>query len=353
MKRDWETIDVRTLHFKNLDLELVKALSELKKRILLQKISKKSLNSEIKPFVTNLESRNESKSVICYLDDIRSKYQNCRSVAISKLRSLSNPKFMLKQIPRFKKNIHSVSARANMIIRKSNYITYSSEKTKEVFEALLYVSIKQRDEPGSTYETISFLGCQMLTEMLNQIPCLKHKLYNNHASLKTPTYLWVEDYLFIDTRKIKEDIKKTIKKILKKLKDDNVFYLHNVSDGLKWKAMETTRFKDINVRIGSSPWGLLYHWKECEHFVNISYLRMLHKQDYPTLQSSYPLIIHRIEIPMRKCYVCLTKYANRILFYDKEALENPSDLCEDCYRRLHYDQDGTSLFNDYLVFPGL
>ena len=40
-------------------------------------------------------------------------------------------------------------------------------------------------------------------------------------------------------------------------------------------------------------------------------------------------------------------------YNDREALQNRMYFCEDCFRRLHYDQAGRVLFSDFRVFPYL
>merc|ERR1712170_53485 len=86
------------------------------------------------------------------------------------------------------------------------------------------------------------------------------------------------------------------------------------------------------------------------HLVHFKFMVVESKKLYffESKISNFSQCIEKSKNALRCLYV---KQAKRITFYDKEALFNKMIFCEDCYRRLHYDKNGKTLYKDYLVFP--
>ena len=127
----------------------------------------------------------------------------------------------------------------------------------------------------------------------------------------------------------------------------NKRYTHK-SFGVFTKAdMDQTLFRDLCVRL-NFPYFYV-HQGNCEHILMFKEIRLLHSQDTQNL-NEYPLQIYQNRTRKRKCHVCELFPAKYATIGDKLASENPCFFCERCYERLHYDNKGNLLYEDFEVY---
>jgi hypothetical protein len=116
-----------------------------------------------------------------------------------------------------------------------------------------------------------------------------------------------------------------------------ITWLRNKNSGTNYNAlsMETTRFRDLNLKIGAQY--LYCHAGDCEHVLIVENVRGYS----PTIDNydSFPVLVYQNKIRRLKCSVC--KYLpGRIVTTNDEAIcENTCLFCEVCFKLLHPDDE--------------
>lgn len=107
---------------------------------------------------------------------------------------------------------------------------------------------------------------------------------------------------------------------------------HDIKD-FKTDKMETTKFLDIEFRMGASY--VYQHFGNCEHVFTISNLCLLstahslHRENYPHLyRISHKRYTH--------CNLCGRNEAAFIVRKSQQHIHDPSYLCTHCFRSYHY-----------------
>lgn len=108
------------------------------------------------------------------------------------------------------------------------------------------------------------------------------------------------------------------------------------------------RFEDLTIRLGA--YYLYRHQGDCDHVLMFTDMRMLHDNDERSL-AAYPLLTFKIKSRRKKCGVCDLHLAAYVTYNDKLAAHSPFYFCRLCYKPLHYDKDGTLLYDDFQVYP--
>lgn len=77
--------------------------------------------------------------------------------------------------------------------------------------------------------------------------------------------------------------------------------------------------------------------------------RMLHPTDCQHL-GDYPQLVYKHRERMRKCNVCEIFGPTWVTRNDDLATRSPCYFCEDCFKKLHYSQDGKKVC-DFEAYP--
>ncbi|KAL4449459.1 hypothetical protein ABPG77_007103 [Micractinium sp. CCAP 211/92] len=116
--------------------------------------------------------------------------------------------------------------------------------------------------------------------------------------------------------------------------------------------MQDASFESLWLRLGSGAGYLYCHQGGCEHLLTFQDVRIFDPSCDPPLRQHYPF---RLTAPqhtiIRDCEVCGTRAAKRVTYDDRAAPHTPFFWCEDCFRLMHYDEQGSALYTDFRVFP--
>ncbi|KAF6145959.1 hypothetical protein GIB67_033318 [Kingdonia uniflora] len=212
------------------------------------------------------------------------------------------------------------------------------------------------------------LGMQTLAELKDQIYCLTDQLMQKAGKDDSSGYFFIEDTFCNDVRDPSPiDYSRPILDWLQKSKDEALEKWECILSGelqQKQKAalgnatkahlphfksyrMHEIRFRDLPFRLGA---GYLYcHQGDCKHIFVIRDMRLIHPEDVQN-RAAYPLLTFQIKLRHRKCSVCNIYRATKVTVDDKWAQENPCYFCDNCYYLLHYNEDGSLLYDDFTVF---
>ncbi|KAK9867327.1 hypothetical protein WJX84_011559 [Apatococcus fuscideae] len=122
------------------------------------------------------------------------------------------------------------------------------------------------------------------------------------------------------------------------------------------RDMATTRFQDLDLRIGPRAGYIFCHQGSCEHLVVVRDIRRIHPLDGgdPRFMGSYPYLTGQDEPAKRNCEICGKKHGVCITHDDMIAPHNPCIWCQECYEMLHFvseDDDRKVLGASHKVFP--
>lgn len=230
--------------------------------------------------------------------------------------------------------------------REVNYFTphmqqVDGEEPVNPEEAILSVSFYHPQKNVKTQEYL-VLGSQCLTELKDKIYCLSDEVFAETTSKSG--FFFIEKTFYDDTRS--HDAIIYSRNILEWVNSNNRFSEPGLGIYCS-KKMEDTTFEDLSLRIGM-PY-LYCHRGNCEHIMVFTDVRLMHNLDNHN-KRAYPLQTFQNKIRKKKCRVCDIYPARWVTIDDKLAPENPCFFCEQCYKPLHYKQDGTLLYNDFKVF---
>jgi hypothetical protein len=112
-------------------------------------------------------------------------------------------------------------------------------------------------------------------------------------------------------------------------------------------AMETTRFRDLKLNLGTQY--LYCHKGVCEHVMLVESVRTYHaKSDN---YDSFPVQCFQSKIRRRKCFIC-KYYIGRVVTTEDEAVtENPCLYCDMCFSLLHPESEGEVPKKPYVRHP--
>lgn len=228
----------------------------------------------------------------------------------------------------------------------------------------IYHSIKK------TIKTQEFLvlGNQTLAELRDQIFCSTDQLMEKEKQSDPSGYFLIEDVFCNDLRDpdavdysepIFDWIRNSKKEALEKWdwilsgplqpKEKALFGDTKTSHLPNFKAvdMHKVRFCDLSFRLGA---GYIYcHQGDCKHFMVLRDMRLIHPEDEQN-RAAYPVLMFQLKTRFEKCSVCRIYRATKVTVEDKWAPENPSYFCDNCYHLLHYNEDGSLLYEDYAVY---
>jgi hypothetical protein len=150
---------------------------------------------------------------------------------------------------------------------------------------------------------------------------------------------WLEEPVPVSMTEHKHRSRVKPRKVLFGAKDDGPCHIH---------PMNAVRFDQLSMKVGVRC--LYVHRGNCEHYVYLCDVRTAHTLlDGDAAQ--YPRVVFQAREDRRKCSVCDLCTAAYVCIDDKLADRNPLYTCEHCYHMLHYDANGSLLYNDFQVLP--
>jgi hypothetical protein len=257
-----------------------------------------------------------------------------------RLKATYSLKSILEPDSEYKSNILKNRDFENQILMNSFKRSFSTVRIKHRFEVVVQIIVYQNNKPDSIFGKFLFLGSQTLKELKNCITCSNILSKHFKSSLQNPTYIFFGESIYMDScgNNLDRQIHRTIKSIFNNKK-------------VLFQSLETTTFEDLVIKFDRETIGLMWHSNDCVHYVSISNLWMTYLTEKLPSKALYPKSLLKSILIKPLCGVCMSEPAKRVTFYDKEALCNQMSFCEDCYRRLHYDEKGKTLYKDFLVFP--
>mmetsp|Transcript_21596 Transcript_21596/g.88069 ORF Transcript_21596/g.88069 Transcript_21596/m.88069 type:complete len:368 (-) Transcript_21596:1246-2349(-) len=114
---------------------------------------------------------------------------------------------------------------------------------------------------------------------------------------------------------------------------------------LSIEDMSSTTFDRLRLRLGF-PY-IYVHRQNCEHLI---VFRDLYSRSFGLKgPESFPMTVYQLPGRTRKCTVCLSRQATKLVLEDPLAEESPAFFCEDCFRELHRGQPQAGS-SDVLVY---
>jgi len=228
-----------------------------------------------------------------------------------------------------------------------NYISPFEETPARTFvsvdkyEVVLSVAFYHARKNSKIQEYL-VVGCQPLTFLRDRLYCLSDHILDGQDY--PSGFFFIEGVFYNDMRDPNaKDYSKPVIDWINKPQNKSP-YCGIVSA----KNMHTESFNDLNLRIGKQY--LYTHQGDCEHFIVFNQVRLITKQDKQNV-NDYPVHIFQSKVRRRKCVLCSNYTASYVTYGDKMAPQNPCFYCEQCYRLVHYLEDGNLLYSDYSVYP--
>jgi hypothetical protein len=96
---------------------------------------------------------------------------------------------------------------------------------------------------------------------------------------------------------------------------------------------------DLHLRLGV-PYPLWHGASHCMHYVAFRDLRSWRSaSDDACNVESYPQLIWQHRVEVKKCSICVTALAARIVIHDPSQSESQTYYCQQCFQMLHCDAD--------------
>ncbi|XP_053358458.1 snRNA-activating protein complex subunit 3 [Clarias gariepinus] len=221
---------------------------------------------------------------------------------------------------------------------------------------VIYPVLFQRFKHVRAHQTLHVLGSQKLTELRDAICCVSDlQVFGEFSNTPdmVPQFISKDHYksaffffegIFYNDMRFPES--RDISMVTREWTRSRDFPEFSTA------KMEETVFSDLRVKVG---YPYLYcHQGDCEHVLILTDVRLVHRDDCLD-RKLYPLLSHKHKVVTRKCCVCHLYIGRWITMNDALAPMDPCLYCDQCFRQLHYDQDGNKLgdFQAYVyVDPG-
>ncbi len=112
----------------------------------------------------------------------------------------------------------------------------------------------------------------------------------------------------------------------------------SLASALTTRSMHETRFDELSVRLGF-PY-LYKHLGNCEHLVVFTSVKLVNPQSDCYVLSKYPIPKDRTRGRFTFCWCCNRLYAKWVVCGSQMAVDDPTFLCERCFKNLHYELVG-------------
>ncbi|MCL7029941.1 hypothetical protein MKW94_008233 [Papaver nudicaule] len=78
-------------------------------------------------------------------------------------------------------------------------------------------------------------------------------------------------------------------------------------------------------------------------------VRLIHPEDEQN-RADYTVFMFQTKDRFEKCYFCKIYSVTKVTVEDKWAQENPCYFCDNFYYLVHYNEDGSLLYDDYTIY---
>ena len=104
----------------------------------------------------------------------------------------------------------------------------------------------------------------------------------------------------------------------------------------------------LEVRLGSHY--LYQHGQDCCHVLVVAEVRFVSERWDVRQAAAYPLEVYVRHERRRRCGACRLFASQYAVYDDVLCVDNPTFVCESCYRAMHYDAEGKLLYADFTVY---
>nr|CCA14275.1 snRNAactivating protein complex subunit 3 putative [Albugo laibachii Nc14] len=227
------------------------------------------------------------------------------------------------------------------------------ENRTENGEMIVWMDVLHPSKEPNKTQSFLVLGSQKLTSLIDQISCSMDQRFTKHKI--TSKMLYFGGSFYVDCRSHSTtnhvDYSLPIRKwIASRTSRKNRFGPPDGEVDNAPRSMEQTRFDELSLHQNLE--GVFIHQGECEHFVLLRNVRMLHEYD-TNASASFPMRLrNHLPKPLRNCLICKQFAAKFVCYEDRLATSEPMFFCDRCYKSAHCDPDtGDLLYNDFESFP--
>lgn len=203
------------------------------------------------------------------------------------------------------------------------------------YEPFTYRPNANCDKKPKLSQGFLVLGSQFLSELRDKLfcNCKFGPLYDISDNPHLPDtsqkpfdhgFFFIGDTFYNDTRQATIDYSEVIRNWAKN---------HDNIAELKTASMEDTKFQDLTVRLGY-PY-LYQHYGNCEHLFTISDIRLISATD-SLIREQYPLLKIVSGSKSTVCVICGENEANFVVKDSTTHINDPSHLCNNCFKSYHY-----------------
>lgn len=132
------------------------------------------------------------------------------------------------------------------------------------------------------------------------------------------------------------------------------FITFNTKSGPEHFIIENNILKlDIKLEELQVVIGKPYTYKhriQCQHFIIFNDIKLISSED-PFDRSAYPYQKFSTKTKRQICELCKNFLAKFVCVNDTMIEKSACYMCENCFRDLHYSEEGERLYEDFQVFP--
>lgn len=211
-----------------------------------------------------------------------------------------------------------------------------------VYEPFVYNRGETSRRKPRLSQEFAVIGSQYLTELRDKIYCQckfgpfydisddYDAIVNTNADSQTtdnvdkPGFFFITDTFYNDTRQTHIDYTTEIREWMERQPEIGK---------VKVKAMQETRFDELNVRMGFPQ--VYKHYGNCEHVLVFYDMRLLTSDD-SLHRSDYPMLRMVSSSRSNICMVCGTMEASFVVTNSITHIHEKTFLCKACFTSYHY-----------------
>jgi snRNA-activating protein complex subunit 3 len=249
--------------------------------------------------------------------------------------------FVKQNYTKSTKRVQPLEVKFMKNLAKLNEMIPTSEMdTIKTPDVIITVQITQHlnSRKLSWSEDILVLGETLLSDLKDKITCFRDEVRIGEMSahpdelLNKPKlkdivksgYFFIENTFYNDYRNGNNDCSNEPIEWAQKIKFGNL---------LK-RDMNETKFIDLNFRI-DFPY-LYCHLGNCEHLILFTSIKLVNPATDCYVLSQYPILKDKTRGRFTFCWLCNKLYAKWIVCNSQFAVDDPTFLCDRCFRNTHY-----------------